>query len=382
MPGTGEVTIFVYDASNRLVAEYSTELAELPEAAYTTSDNLGSPRINTGAYGQVIARHDYHPFGEEIHAAVSAPRTEGLGYMTDGIRKKFTGYERDDETDLDYAQTRMYGYGYGRFTSPDDFLNNTHVSDPQSWNLYSYVGNNPLVFVDPDGQIKRDPVTGEIIFKRTAKNVTRTYLRKDVEYTKSDGKKARGTLTVTGTVNTGHIYADDMTAIEADQSTGPLTATLKDSDGNVVDSGSVDELGGEFVGMNNTTDCHGNTFADGKFWINNDQVKKLMIGEGYDVDNSSETPTANAVGIYSTDGALTTGPGRQNTTIRHSVSVVDPGDPGGETIHKRGGQWATEGTPTLVESKAGITVRTITSPGQAWSNPDHKLRYYSKKVKQ
>lgn len=52
-------------------------------------------------------------------------RTTGMGYATgganDGIRKKSTGYERDDETGLDYARARYYSSKQGRFTSPDEF---------------------------------------------------------------------------------------------------------------------------------------------------------------------------------------------------------------------------------------------------------------------
>jgi RHS repeat-associated protein len=104
---------------------------------------LGSPRINTDQNGQVISRHDYQPFGEEIQRA---------SYGADMVRKQFTSYEKDKETNLDFAQARMYGSGLGRFTSPDDFLNDTHVSDPQSWNPYVYVRNNPLNLVDPLGK--------------------------------------------------------------------------------------------------------------------------------------------------------------------------------------------------------------------------------------
>ncbi|RMG07435.1 MAG: RHS repeat protein, partial [Acidobacteria bacterium] len=110
VPSTGETTIFVYDASGRLVAEYSTIVANSTDAkvAYLTNDHLGSPRINTDANGNVTARHDYHPFGEEIGTLPALPgspqpRTAALGYQSDSVKQKFTTYERDNETDLDYA---------------------------------------------------------------------------------------------------------------------------------------------------------------------------------------------------------------------------------------------------------------------------------------
>ena len=141
--------MFVYDAAGKQIAEYST-IVETTNAkvGYVTNDHLGSPRINTDANGAVTARHDYHPFGEEI---ATSQRTAGLAYAGDTVRKQFTGYERDNESSLDFAQARMYGYSHGRFTSPDDFAKDTRTSDPQSWNLYIYVRNKPLILVDPTG---------------------------------------------------------------------------------------------------------------------------------------------------------------------------------------------------------------------------------------
>ena len=40
----------------------------------------------------------------------------------------------------------------GRFLSPDEPFADQFESDPQSWNLYSYVRNNPLAMVDPEGR--------------------------------------------------------------------------------------------------------------------------------------------------------------------------------------------------------------------------------------
>lgn len=149
VPASGEVTVFVYNASGQLVAEYSTELTQDPKVSYTTADHLGSPRILSDENGNVISRRDFHPFGEEIY---TNERIAALGYQPDDVRQKFTSYERDIESNLDFAEARYYNFNHGRFTSPDDFLNDTHVSKPQSWNLYVYVRNNPLNYIDPFGK--------------------------------------------------------------------------------------------------------------------------------------------------------------------------------------------------------------------------------------
>jgi RHS repeat-associated protein len=64
----------------------------------------------------------------------------------------FTGKERDAETGLDYFGARHLSSAQGRFTSPDLPLLAQETSDPQSWNLYSYTANNPLIRIDPDGR--------------------------------------------------------------------------------------------------------------------------------------------------------------------------------------------------------------------------------------
>jgi RHS repeat-associated protein len=65
---------------------------------------------------------------------------------------KFTGKERDTETGLDYFGFRYYSGAQGRWTSPDQPFADQHIEDPQSWNMYAYVRNNPLAHVDPNGK--------------------------------------------------------------------------------------------------------------------------------------------------------------------------------------------------------------------------------------
>jgi RHS repeat-associated protein len=74
------------------------------------------------------------------------------GCLCDGGRRsRSTGKERDTETGLDYFGARYFSGAQGRFTSPDPLLSSAHITQPQSWNRYSYALNNPLKFTDPHG---------------------------------------------------------------------------------------------------------------------------------------------------------------------------------------------------------------------------------------
>ncbi len=150
VPSTGETTIFVYDAGGDLVAEYSTIVANQAEAkvSYLTNDHLGSPRITTDSIGKVISRRDFMPFGEEITRA---------NYGSDSVRNKFTGYERDDESDQDFAEARYYNYKVGRFNSVDPLMASADINSPQTLNRYTYVMNNPLNLTDPTGMLADCP---------------------------------------------------------------------------------------------------------------------------------------------------------------------------------------------------------------------------------
>jgi len=97
------------------------------------------------------------PFGEELFAPAGG-RTAAQGYATgDGLRQQFTQKERDIETGLDYFSSRYYQSTQGRFTSADSFSG--RITNPQTLNLYSYVKNSPLKFIDPTGHFAQDPAT-------------------------------------------------------------------------------------------------------------------------------------------------------------------------------------------------------------------------------
>jgi RHS repeat-associated protein len=84
------------------------------------------------------------------------------GSLYDGdAGSRSTGKERDQESNNDYFSARYYGSSMGRFLSPDwsakvEPVPYAKLDDPQSLNLYAYVGNNPLTSIDPDGHCSGD----------------------------------------------------------------------------------------------------------------------------------------------------------------------------------------------------------------------------------
>ena len=105
---------------------------------YYHTDWLGSVRAITDANGAEVSRLEYFPFGE--------------GTPLSGDPMRFTGKELDFETALQYFDARYYSQVNGRFTTADPYVNlDAALVDPQEWNRYGYVLNNPLRLVDPSG---------------------------------------------------------------------------------------------------------------------------------------------------------------------------------------------------------------------------------------
>jgi RHS repeat-associated protein len=130
--------------------------ASTGETNYVLQDIQGSTRavMNNNAVSgtsTIIARHDYLPFGEEIGSGTGL-RTPTQGYgATDTNRQKYGLLERDDTTGLDHTWFRKYESFSGRMTTPDPYGGSVRIADPQSFNRYSYVQNDPVNFVDPTG---------------------------------------------------------------------------------------------------------------------------------------------------------------------------------------------------------------------------------------
>ncbi|HUL32553.1 MAG TPA: RHS repeat-associated core domain-containing protein [Candidatus Eisenbacteria bacterium] len=102
---------------------------------YYHQDHL-SNRLVTNSSGAVVGQMGHFPYGDPW-------------YNTSNDKLYFTTYERNSESDNDYAQARFYRWLLGRFLSPDP-LSGTAI-DPQSLNRYSYTEDNPINATDPSG---------------------------------------------------------------------------------------------------------------------------------------------------------------------------------------------------------------------------------------
>gem|GEM_PF-6532799 len=153
----GVVTHYVWEGY-QVIAEYERggSNTQATGTRYYHQDRLSTARIITDGAGNVKGTTDHLPFGEEI------------GFTGESEKHKFTTYERDG-TGLDYAVNRHYDPRQGRFNQADPLgMGAASLADPQSLNLYNYVENDPVNFIDPLGldKKKKDPKPGDLCSKK------------------------------------------------------------------------------------------------------------------------------------------------------------------------------------------------------------------------
>jgi RHS repeat-associated protein len=124
---------------------------------YLLTDHLGSVVAITDAAGALVEESRYLPY--------ACPRTVGGGarpelgalsgtdkaYMKSPSKASGTGQRDVTDTGLMDYKARMYSSYLGRFIQPDTVI--PGVGNPQSWNRYAYVMNNPIKYSDPSGHI-------------------------------------------------------------------------------------------------------------------------------------------------------------------------------------------------------------------------------------
>jgi len=124
-----------YYAGNVLVASNSQGTKTFYHA-----DHLGSTRLLTNAYGQKVQDYDYAAYGKMARSVGSAVNA-----------KRYGGHESDLDAALVYMHARYYDPSLGRFLSADSMV--PELANPQAFNRYAYVYNNPISNADPTGHV-------------------------------------------------------------------------------------------------------------------------------------------------------------------------------------------------------------------------------------
>jgi RHS repeat-associated protein len=181
---------------------------------YVHSDHLAGSNVVTDSSGALEETLDYYPFGKvRLDETVS-------GFKTD---HKFTGYFYDEASELNYASARYQDGKRGQFLSqdpaflavgnPNELKSKTgadqqmYLSDPQGMNSYSYAKNNPLKYVDQDGNFWQAIVALGIIYSPQILSFGQSLLtplgQVGLSQTVDDAKSGNYTMAAIGAVTAG-----------------------------------------------------------------------------------------------------------------------------------------------------------------------------------
>lgn len=119
-----------------------------PTYEYYTKDHLGSIVAITGPAGGVMQRLSYDVWGKR-RSPNGAADPNGLLNKSD-MYHGYTGHEMLDDVGLIHMNGRLYDPMMARFVSADFLI--PDAGDLQSYSRYTYVTNNPLRYVDANGQ--------------------------------------------------------------------------------------------------------------------------------------------------------------------------------------------------------------------------------------
>jgi RHS repeat-associated protein len=149
---SGTTTYYFYGETG-LMSEFTTVNTGSDDAdstdrlTYHVAEQTGTPVLLMSSTGSVIENNRVFPYGELWSAETGSPN-----------QQNFTTYLREPtaESGLDYAMARYYPSSLGRFMTADPALVGD-PGDPQSWNRYAYVLNDPVLYSDPTGLIAIAP---------------------------------------------------------------------------------------------------------------------------------------------------------------------------------------------------------------------------------
>ena len=108
---------------------------------YQFGNHLGSRSLELDEGARIVSYEEYMPYGATAYQAVDKDLKSAAK------RYRYTGKERDEESDLYYHGARSYACWLGRWISPDP----ANLLDGP--NSYAYVTNNPIRKFDIDGRV-------------------------------------------------------------------------------------------------------------------------------------------------------------------------------------------------------------------------------------
>ena len=129
---------------------------------------MGNLSTRTGTADGVYFAYDYRAFGEQVSLAESA----------DKVTENFTGKEKDEEIELNYFGARYLDPMLGVWTSVDPMR--------QYQNPFIYAGNNPIMRIDPDGNLDANAIGLSLFMDETLKPQMQTAFETGVDF----GEKA------------------------------------------------------------------------------------------------------------------------------------------------------------------------------------------------
>ena len=136
-------------APNGVFAIFTIENEKVEHTNYILKDHLGSINYIVNASGEVVQELNFDAWGRRRNPATWTYYDPATTLPQSLFDRGYTFHEHLDDFKLINMNGRMYDPVLARFLSPDPIVQLPEYS--QSYNSYSYVLNNPLLFTDPSG---------------------------------------------------------------------------------------------------------------------------------------------------------------------------------------------------------------------------------------
>ena len=114
---------------------------------YVHTDHLGSILAITDNSMNYVAQQNFDPWGRKRNHTTWTYTS--ISSVPTWLYRGFTGHESYEQFSLINMNARLYDPVTGRMLSPDIMVSMPYSS--QGYNRYSYANNNPLKYIDPDG---------------------------------------------------------------------------------------------------------------------------------------------------------------------------------------------------------------------------------------